>query len=58
MGKKSSDKVYRSMAEFERTFFPTSYKKKLEEKERQDPSTVGTGLARRVMEDVKRQLAK
>jgi hypothetical protein len=55
---KQGKRVYRSMMEFEKEFFPTSYKQKLEEQKNKDPSTYGTGLAMELLENIRERLAK
>ena len=49
-------KVFCSMAAIEREFFPNSYKKKLEEEEKKKPGAFGTGLAKEIMEEIRRRL--
>ena len=59
MEKKSKQRkeVYHSMAEFEKKFFPDSYKKNLEGKS-EKPGSLGTGLATELLRSIKQQLAK
>lgn len=59
MEKKSKQrrKVYRSMIEFEKEFFPISYEQKLVEQRHKDPGTFGTGLAMELLENIRQQLA-
>jgi len=51
-----NEEVFRSMAAIEREFFPNSYKKKLEEEEKEKPGAFGTGLAKEIMEEIRRRL--
>jgi len=48
-------RVFRTMAEIKREFFPNTYKKKLEEEEKK-PGAFGTGLAKEIMEEIRRKL--
>lgn len=56
--KKQTEKVFRSMAEFKKHFFPNSYQKELERKRIEDPKSFGTGLVQELLEGVKQQLRK
>lgn len=54
----SSKRVFRSMAEIEREFFPNSYKKKLEEEKKKEPGAFGRELAKEILEKIREELAK
>ncbi|MCG9127306.1 hypothetical protein JT359_06845 [Candidatus Poribacteria bacterium] len=56
--KKRTEKVYRSIVEVKKHFFPNSYKKELEYKKGQDPNSFGTALVEGFFEGVKQQLRK
>lgn len=59
MGKsksKKEEKIYRSMTEFKMNFFPKAFKKKIEEKKENNPSTFGYELATEFLENIKRQI--
>jgi len=55
---KERKKVYRTVDEFEKEFFPTFHEKKLVEKRSKEPSTFGTGLATELLESIRQQLMK
>ena len=48
--------VYHSMVEVEKDLFPMSYKKKLEEKKTEESGHFGSELARKILEEIKREL--
>ena len=52
----TNKKVFRTMAAIEKEFFPNSYKKKLEEEEKNKPEVFGTRLAKEIMEEIRRKL--
>ena len=52
--KKQTEKVYRSIAEFKKHFFPNSYEKELVDEKSRDPKTFGTGLVQELLEGVRR----
>jgi hypothetical protein len=54
---KTKKYVYYSMMEFEREFFPKSFKKKMAEKSA-DAKSLGTSLAEESLEKIKGRLAK
>ncbi len=54
--KRTDKKVFRTMAAIEKEFFPNTYKKKLEEEEKKKPGAFGTGLAKEIMEEIRRRL--
>lgn len=58
MGKINSKKkkIFRSIAEFEKEFFPNSYGKKI--KEEKELSTFGAELATEFLENIKSKLSK
>ena len=57
-GEGGKRRVYRSMMEVEREFFPNSYKKKLEEERSKEPGEFGTGLAKEILEKIREEFAK
>ena len=56
--KQQTKKEYRSMTAFKKHFFPNAYQKELAEERSRDPKTFGTGLAKNLMEGVRRELRK
>jgi len=54
-GKKKQ--IYRSITEFERTFFPKSFEKRMAEKPK-DAQALGVSLANESLEKIRKQLAK
>jgi len=56
MGKKKK-LIYHSITEFERTFFPKSFEKRMAEKPTNDQS-LGASLAKESLEKIKGQLAE
>ena len=54
---KKMNKVYYSFIEFEKEFFPNSYKNKIKREQRKQGS-FGSELASEFLENVKRQLTK
>ena len=56
--KKETEKVYRSIAEFKKHFFPNAYEKELADKRSQDPKNFGTGLVQELLENVKQELRR
>ena len=50
-------KIYRSMAEFEKEFFPESFEKRMAEKPT-DAGALGVSLAKESLEKIMRQLAE
>lgn len=59
---RQKNKVYRSMVEIERDFFPILYKERLEkerlEKEKSKPGAFGIELATELLENIRQQLTK
>jgi len=55
---KRGKRVYSSMMEFKREFFPVSYREEPEEEKIKDAATYGTGLAMELLESIRQQLAK
>jgi len=53
---KKGERVYKSMEEFEKKFFPDSFKKRLLES--MDSHTLAVSLAEESLKKVKRQLVK
>ena len=51
-------KVYRSLTEIEKAFFPISYEKKLAEERIKAPATFGTGLVTELLDSIREALAK
>ena len=56
--KKRTEKVYHSIGSVKEHFFPNSYQKEIEQKNKQDPNSFGTVLVRGLLEGVKQQLRK
>jgi len=56
MKKKKGQKVYRSIIEIEKNFFPISYKKKLVERRSKKPEIFGANLITELLEVSKQQL--
>jgi hypothetical protein len=52
------EKVYHTMVEFEKEFFPNAYEKKLAEKRSKDPKSFGAVLAMELLENIRRQLSQ
>jgi len=55
---KERTRIYRSMMEIEREFFPILYKERLEEKKSKEPGAFGSQLATELLESIRQQLAK
>lgn len=53
---KKQDQVYRSMQDFEKKFFPNSFKKR--EVESMDSHTLAASLAEESLEKIRRELVK
>ena len=58
MKNRQNEKIYRSMIEFEKEFFPDSYEKRLRKKKNEELGISGTGLVTELLEDIRRALAK
>ena len=56
--KKQTEKVYRSIEEFKKHFFPNSYQKELDLKKSQDPKSFGTGLVQELLEGIRQEFRK
>ena len=56
--KKGTEKVFRSMGQFKKHFFPKSHEKELLHEKSQDPENFGTGLAQEFLEGVQRELRR
>jgi hypothetical protein len=52
-----SNRTYSTVAEFEKAFFPNSHDKHLLENRSKEPASFGTGLARELLESIKKDLA-
>lgn len=52
IGKKDTKKIYHSLEEFERDFFPNSYKKGIIKKHRENPSIFGSELAAEILKNM------
>ena len=50
------DKVIRSVAEFEKRFFPETFKHKMESKQKNEDRDTGTGLATEFLDVVRRRI--
>lgn len=50
------EKVYRSIEEVREHFFPNFYEKEQEDKKKQNPETLGEGLAQALLERIKCEL--
>lgn len=57
-GAKKNKKVYHSMTEVEKEFFPNSYQAKIKNEQEKKPGAFGSELAIEFLEDVKRKLSK
>ena len=57
MKKNSEKQIYRTMLEFEKEFFPKSYKERMTEKPT-DAQALGVSLAKESLERIKRELAQ
>jgi chaperonin GroEL (HSP60 family) len=55
--KKEEGRIFHSIGEFERNFFPKSFEKKLIKKS-EDSQALGISLAKESLEEIRRQLAK
>jgi hypothetical protein len=49
-------KVFRSVIEVEQEFLPRSYNEKIEQENLKEPGAFGSELARKILEEMKRQL--
>ena len=56
--KKETKKVFHSIVEFKKHFFPKFHEKELLEEKSQDPENFGTGLAEEFLEGVQRELRR
>ena len=56
--KKQTEKVYHSMEEFKKHFFPNSYEKELAEEKIRDPKNSETGLVQELLESVRQEFCK
>ena len=54
----TTQKVFRSINEFNKHYFPKAYEKELEEEKRRDPKKYGTGLMLDILKSIKKELAK
>lgn len=57
-GAKKNKKIYHSMTEFEKEFFPNSHQEKIKKEQEKKPGAFGAELATEFLEDVKRKLSK
>jgi len=57
-GGKAKNKIYHSLDEFKKEYFPKSYEKELEEKERSEAYLIGTGLTKELIENLKERVSK
>lgn len=53
---KRKKEVYNSVAEFEKVYLPSLYRKKHEEQSRREPPAYGTTLAKEILTEIKRAL--
>lgn len=56
--KKRDRKIYYSMKEFEKEFFPHSYEGELAEDKSKEPRMFGSGLASELLKSIRQQLMK
>lgn len=56
--KKQDRKIYYSMKEFEKKFFPHSYEEKLVENRSKEPNIFGIALATELLKNIRQQLMK
>ena len=56
--KKKTNKVFRSIEEFEAHFFPKAHAEQLSRQNMQDPESFGTGLAEEFLEGVRQALRR
>ena len=56
--KETTKKVFHSIIEFKKHFFPKAHEKELLNKKRQDSDSFGTGLAEEFLEGVQRELRR
>jgi hypothetical protein len=52
------NKNFYSMVEFEKKYFPNSYKKKIEDKKKKEPSIFASALAAEHLDSIRKELAK
>ena len=57
MERGNKKKVYHSILEIEKEFFPKFHEEKIKEKRRNDPKTFGSDLAKEFLESIRRQLS-
>jgi len=55
---KKNNKVYYSMTEFEKEFFPNAFQSEIKKEQEEKPGAFGTELANEFLEGVKRKLSK
>ncbi len=58
MPKNNKKKIYCSMIEIEKEFFPALYRERIQERKDKDPSSFGTELATEILKSIKQELAK
>jgi len=54
---KKNKKIYHSMTEFEKKFFPNAFESKIKREQKENPGAFGTELATEFLEGVKRILS-
>jgi hypothetical protein len=55
---KENNKIYRSIMEFEKEFFPNSFQSKRKNEQEEKPGSFGIELAMEFLRSVKRRLSK
>ena len=58
MKKNSQKKIYRSLAEVEKDFFPILYKKRLKSHLSNKPKDIGAKIAKDIVSNAKQQILK
>ena len=56
MNKKKGEKVFYSVSEIRKHYFPKSFKKMKQEIENEKPKAFGSGLAKEILEDIRQEL--
>lgn len=55
---RETNKVYRSMTEFEKEFFPNSFQNKIKKEQEKKSGSFGAELAMEFLRSIKRKLSK
>jgi len=56
--KTAGKRFFSSLNEFEKTYFPNSYKSRIEDQKHKKPGSFGEELAAQLLEDISRRIAK